>query len=179
MVSAQTGSIDIFQDDWKACLRAHYFHVIHEQDWKNESSLAAVLLQTGISQEEAALWRREAMREIGIEEEIAEVQAEVEAVESAQVEITQAAELPNGQQPEPADLIDDVPVVDAVAAVEAPETSDVSEVPEITDLAEKSEAVIQAQMAFDDPVDNNEAPQSERPTPPSVEPPSPQQMSLF
>jgi hypothetical protein len=164
MANAHTGSPDIFQDDWKDCLRAHYFHVIHEQDWKNERSLAAVLIQTGISQEETAIWRREAMHEIGIiEEEIAEVESKIEA-----------AELPGDPQPEPVEI----EPAEAYEQIEEVPAAEVVEVAELSEAAELPEAVVQAQMAFEETVD--EATDSDPPTPPHVEPPSkPEQMSLF
>ncbi|HVO41620.1 MAG TPA: hypothetical protein VMT34_03300 [Aggregatilineales bacterium] len=40
---------NIFYDDWRACLQAHYAHVVKEGDAVHEQSLTAVLGQTGFS----------------------------------------------------------------------------------------------------------------------------------
>ncbi len=57
--------ISIFEDEWRACLRAHYFHVIKERDAGNERSLITVLLQTGVTKDEISMWRAEALAELG------------------------------------------------------------------------------------------------------------------
>lgn len=56
---------NIFEDEWRACLRAHFFHVIKEQDSGNERSLITVLLQTGFSEDEIAAMRAETVAELG------------------------------------------------------------------------------------------------------------------
>jgi hypothetical protein len=42
----------IFFDAWQACLRAHYIHVIRTNDAITEPTLRAVLLQSGLSQDD-------------------------------------------------------------------------------------------------------------------------------
>src|SRR5438876_11487620 len=56
---------NIFEDEWRACLRAHFFHVIKERDTGNERSLITVLLQTGFIDDEIAAMRAEAVGELG------------------------------------------------------------------------------------------------------------------
>jgi hypothetical protein len=56
---------NIFEDEWRACLRAHLFHVIKERDTGNEDSLITVLLQTGFTDGEIAEMRAEALAELG------------------------------------------------------------------------------------------------------------------
>ena len=41
-------SPNIFADDWRACLHAHYLHVLHERDTSNEASLRLILTQVGL-----------------------------------------------------------------------------------------------------------------------------------
>ncbi len=42
----------IFHDDWRACLRAHYLHVIRSGDRVTEPTLRAVLERVGFSEDE-------------------------------------------------------------------------------------------------------------------------------
>ena len=41
-----------FMEDWRDCLRAHYIHVVKEQDTVNEGSLITVLRDTGFEDED-------------------------------------------------------------------------------------------------------------------------------
>jgi len=56
---------DVFEDEWRACLRAHFFHVIRERDPGNEQSLVTVLLETGFTDEDITVMRAEALAELG------------------------------------------------------------------------------------------------------------------
>lgn len=183
MVNSQTGTVDIFQDEWKACLRAHYFHVIYEHDWKNERSLARVLLQTGITQDEISTWRAEALHEIGMDEKIAELEPQVATVEDPQVEISQSAELPDETQSEAVELVE---TADLSAEVQQVEDTELGPATEPDEPSITSESIVQAQMAFDESVDESALPDSapEPPPSPPAEPPTPlppppKQMSLF
>jgi len=51
----------IFFDEWQACLRAHYIHVIRTHDTVTEPTLRHVLLATGLSEAELAALRAEAL----------------------------------------------------------------------------------------------------------------------
>lgn len=51
----------IFFDEWQACLRAHYIHVIRTNDTVTEPTLRHVLLATGLSEAELAALRAEAL----------------------------------------------------------------------------------------------------------------------
>jgi hypothetical protein len=68
---------DVFAAEWRACLRAHFFHVIRERDTSNEQSLITVLLETGFADEEIAAMRAEALTELGWTDE-PEVDSETE-----------------------------------------------------------------------------------------------------
>lgn len=51
----------IFFDDWQACLRAHYVHVLRTHDAVTEPTLRQVLRQTGITDEELAMLQEQAL----------------------------------------------------------------------------------------------------------------------
>src|SRR5450631_4199440 len=57
--------INIFEDDWRDCLRAHYAYVIREHDTNNEQSLITVLVQTGFTESEILSMRQEIVVELG------------------------------------------------------------------------------------------------------------------
>jgi hypothetical protein len=42
----------IFFDQWQACLRAHYIHVIRANDTVTERTLRSVLLQSGLAEDD-------------------------------------------------------------------------------------------------------------------------------
>ncbi len=44
----------LFFDEWQACLRAHYIHVVRTNDTVTEPTLRHVLHQTGLTDEELA-----------------------------------------------------------------------------------------------------------------------------
>jgi len=56
----------LFFDEWQACLRAHYLHVIRMQDTITESTLRGVLLATGLSEDELEALHQEALSGAGI-----------------------------------------------------------------------------------------------------------------
>ncbi len=49
-----------FEDEWRACLRAHYLHVLQVRDRIAEETLRGVLIEAGFSSAEIESWRREA-----------------------------------------------------------------------------------------------------------------------
>jgi len=51
----------IFFDEWQACLRAHYVHVLRTNDTVTEPTLRHVLHQTGITEEELAALQAEGL----------------------------------------------------------------------------------------------------------------------
>jgi hypothetical protein len=51
----------IFFDEWQACLRAHYVHVLRSDDSVTEPTLRHVLHQTGIADEELAALQAEGL----------------------------------------------------------------------------------------------------------------------
>lgn len=44
----------VFYEDWRACLRAHYMHVVGAGDKVTEPTLKNVLLRVGFSEDEIA-----------------------------------------------------------------------------------------------------------------------------
>ena len=66
-----TPSGSLFFDEWQACLRAHYVHVIRTQDTITEPPLRSVLLATGLSEDELAALREEALAEADLVEQAA------------------------------------------------------------------------------------------------------------
>jgi len=63
---------NLFENDWIDCLRAHYAHVIREQDTNNEQSLVSVLLETGFTDNDIETMRSEVRISLGIEDEPSE-----------------------------------------------------------------------------------------------------------
>ena len=63
---------NLFAEDWINCLRAHYAHVIREQDTNNEQSLVSVLLETGFSEEDITTMHTEVVASLGWQDEPAE-----------------------------------------------------------------------------------------------------------
>ncbi len=53
---------NIFGDEWRACLHAHYLDVLQKKDMHNEESLRSVLLQVGFAESELAAIRAEVFR---------------------------------------------------------------------------------------------------------------------
>jgi hypothetical protein len=51
----------VFFDEWRACLRAHYIHVLRTGDAITEPTLRQVLLQTGASDEDLRALQVEAL----------------------------------------------------------------------------------------------------------------------
>lgn len=49
-----SNSRGIFFDEWQACLRAHYIHVLRANDTITERTLRGVLLQSGVTEAELA-----------------------------------------------------------------------------------------------------------------------------
>lgn len=47
-----SGKRSIFYDEWRACLRAHYKHVVRINDQVTEPSLHGVLLRVGFTEDE-------------------------------------------------------------------------------------------------------------------------------
>lgn len=59
----------LFFDEWQACLRAHYVHVIRTHDTITEPTLRSVLLATGLSEDELEALRQEAVADAAIVDE--------------------------------------------------------------------------------------------------------------
>ncbi len=85
---------NIFEEDWRNCLRAHLFHVLRERDSRNEHSLISVLLQTGFGEDEITALRTQTLMALGLNPE-----EQQEGV--AEVIEERVAELPTEQIPKP------------------------------------------------------------------------------
>jgi uncharacterized protein YqgV (UPF0045/DUF77 family) len=81
-----------FADDWRDCLRAHYIHVVREQDTTNEGSLITVLRDTGFNDNEVWELRTAVLESIGIEPEMADVPY-IEEPTAEVIEVVEAVEL--------------------------------------------------------------------------------------
>ena len=90
---------NIFEDEWRACLRAHFFHVIRERDSGNEQSLITVLLQTGFTNDEIAEMRVEAVAELGWSVE-ADSAIEPEYADEPQDAMQPEVEMPIATEPD-------------------------------------------------------------------------------
>src|SRR5581483_4325162 len=75
---------NIFEEDWRDCLRAHLFHVLRERDTRNEHSLISVLLQTGFTEDEISALRTQALIALGLYPEVEETITEVVAESAAE-----------------------------------------------------------------------------------------------
>ncbi len=56
------GERSVFFDDWRDCLRSHFFHVVKIRDEVTEPTLRNVLLEAGVSAEEIEEWYAEALQ---------------------------------------------------------------------------------------------------------------------
>lgn len=63
------GQKSIFFDEWRACLHAHFEHVVRSGDTVTEPTLRHVLQQTGLTDEELELIRAEVLHASGTEPE--------------------------------------------------------------------------------------------------------------
>jgi hypothetical protein len=79
----------IFHDEWRACLHAHYLHVIRTGDSVTEPTLRHVLLQAGLSPEEVSTMQTDARTDTDVEP-AARTDTEIEPV--VQVEADDLAE---------------------------------------------------------------------------------------
>ncbi len=57
-----------FYDDWRDCLRAHYIHVLRQNDTNNEVSLRTVLIDTGFLEWEIDGMRHDALPDLPIDQ---------------------------------------------------------------------------------------------------------------
>jgi len=147
----------LFFDEWQACLRAHYVHVIRAQDTVTEPTLRHVLLTTGLTEGELDALRAEAL---GAADNVHS------AVEIAPSPVT--APLPG--EPDLPDTLacEDEPVPEAILDALAPDEPD----PFIETPPDAVGETTGADTSADEIEENVETP--ERPfTPP------PSQLSLF
>ncbi len=89
---------NIFEDDWRDCLRAHFAHVIKERDTNNETSLITVLAQTGFTETDIDAMRDEVLAELGWTADGQPVDS-VESVETAESMGAPSIEAPAPDEP--------------------------------------------------------------------------------
>lgn len=126
---------DIFADEWRECLRAHYMHVIRTKDRVTEPSLTVVMGQAGFDKSELAELRVRAtmhvdesgddfVPDLEVLDAVAEVEAEARIIAVAAPDLA-----PTSDEPPPAEaelsaelLIEEVEeaAVEAEALDEAP-----------------------------------------------------------
>src|SRR5579859_2819043 len=96
---------DLFEQDWRDCLRAHYVHVIRERDMVNEESLITVLRQTGFSDDDITAIRAETAAALGWDTQLeSSADSEAEIVSGAPSDA--APETPTKESPEPSQQAD-------------------------------------------------------------------------
>lgn len=164
----------IFFNDWQACLRAHYVHVIRTDDAVTEPTLRHVLLQTGLTDTDLDAIANEA-RDLGdlppdtpfdasaVEPESVSPSDDDAPVEMfaaiAAIEDATTVDEPDADEPDPDLLYDDAPTPDANGEIEGG-----------YDESELDDGEIDDSEIDDSEIDADE--------PPPYEPPS-QQLSLF
>lgn len=151
----------LFFDEWQACLRAHYIHVIRTQDTVTEPTLRHVLLTTGLTEDELDALRAEALGTAGDAHDAVEMPAAL-----VEAPLPGERDLPD----EPA--YEDELVPEAILEALAPDEPDlpIELPPDATDEAVGVDAA--SDTGADATEDGIETPQ-----PPVTPPPS--QLSLF
>lgn len=56
-------SQNIFFDEWRACLRSHFFYVVRIKDAVTLPTLRQVLLDAGVTEKEIEQWYADATKE--------------------------------------------------------------------------------------------------------------------
>ncbi|NLX11370.1 MAG: hypothetical protein GXY36_17120 [Chloroflexi bacterium] len=92
-------SRSIFFDEWQACLRSHYVHVIRNQDFVTEQTLRRVLQHAGLTEDDLLALQQEAGLEI-VEAETDEAWADDPAPEPEEIApLAEAEALPDESAP--------------------------------------------------------------------------------
>ncbi len=176
-LTVETMFVNVFEEDWRACLRAHYAHVIKEHDINNERSLETVLMQTGFSEVDLAAMRSEILAELGWPPE--ELAQEVEVPDSQEQSIEVVGSSPDeAMEPavnaEPAQVtpVTEIPAVE-IAAPAPIEAAPAAEAPTLE--SETPPAVADLEQPQPEPTPKGSAPLTPKKKPPE----KPKQMSLF
>ncbi len=80
---------NLFDQDWRDCLRAHYMHVIREGDSNNEVSLITVLKQTGFNDDDLRDWYITVAAEMGWDVSVNAVSVDAATVEDTPTEMVE------------------------------------------------------------------------------------------
>jgi hypothetical protein len=144
---------DIFADDWRECLRAHYKYIIGSNDKVTEKSLNEVMAKAGFT--EAELYEMRLEVTMHVDNSGADY-----VPDAAVVEYFASAEVPADAEALPVSVAE--AVVDATAEFVAVESPPVDEVAEL----EMDESEISEDEA-------------DEPPPPEEPPPDLKQLSLF
>lgn len=166
---AMSPNDSIFFDEWQACLRAHYMHVIRTNDTITEPTLRSVLLATGLSEDELDALREQAL---GGEGETHEAAESVEAAADVALAPVEAPQPDEYDLPQDDLTLEDAPSEDEAEPVPPAELG--------TDLA-PVEPVAELPAEGDEP--DADFADADEDAPPDDEPdpyaPPPNQLSLF
>lgn len=175
---------NVFADEWRECLEAHYMHVIRTKDRVTEPSLTVVMGQAGFNKSELAELRVRATMHIDqsgedfvpdleVLDAVAEVEAEARIFAAAVPDVASAADEPPVIEAEQwieeveetaveAELLDAEASADALPVIEA-------ELPLEQLIEEIEEAALEDELLDEEPP----------PESPPEDPDAPQQLTLF
>ncbi|MEO8612811.1 MAG: hypothetical protein ABI690_33260 [Chloroflexota bacterium] len=163
---------DIFQNEWRECLEAHYMHVIRTRDKVTEPSLTVVMGQAGFNASELAELRVRAT--MHIDDSGANFVPDLEAlapVEEPRIIAVAVPDVPPSSEPTPEEAILEPQTEFPVEALlEGTLTESQAEV-----LTEELIVEIEDQAAEDAQLDEEPPPADI----PEEDPDAPQQLSLF
>lgn len=157
---------NIFADEWRECLRAHYMHVIRTQDRVTEPSLRVVMHEAGFNDSELAELRvRATMHVDDVGADFVPDMAVLEAVEDAGSSFAGVTVTPT--------VPDSASVTTAEAPLIVPDDAspEEAEQPEALVEDEQPEALVENE---DDAQETPPEPDTDTP-----DPDAPQQLSLF
>ncbi len=172
---------NIFADEWRDCLEAHYMHVIRNNDRVTLPSLTLVMHQAGFNDSELAELRvRATMHVDQVGEDFV---PDLDVLKSAPEAVVVAIAAPPTNTP--AEVVSAVDVPDTLPTEPLTDMPVEAEGVVIADIPEIPEAVIEAvsdDSLMEDDIDErelDEEPLEEIPEEPEDDPDAPQQLSLF
>ncbi len=172
---------DIFADEWRECLEAHYMHVIRTKDRVTEPSLTVVMGQAGFNKSELAELRVRAtmhvdasgadfVPDLDVLDAVAEVEAEARIFAIAAPE---PVLVPDEVPPEP-ELSVELLIEELEEAAVEGEVLDEEPMPEPELSVEMLIEEIEEAAVEDEAMDEEPPPE-----PPREDPDAPQQLTLF
>ena len=155
-------SENIFADEWRDCLRAHYMHVVRNNDHVTEPTLRVVMHDAGFSESELAELRVRAT--MHVDDVGADFVPDLDVLNPAAP-----------SEPAPAGE----PAGEAFYSIATPVETDYPLPDEVIDDALLTDELPPAGEALTDETLTGEAPALEAPDEPSPDPDAPQQLRLF